>query len=105
MSPVWERSAVVGTRAFVLMMLPVCLLYSWMIPERGLHGDIGEGLIVLLPVAVVLGLPVGFGNAYFACWLGKANRLSPVSIAIVLAVLADFAVVGLYLSICLWLSN
>ncbi len=103
MSPAWERSAVVGTRAFVLMMLPVCLLYSWVIPERGLYGDIGEGLIVLFPVAVVLGVPVGFGNAYLACWLANANRLSSTSVAIVLAVLSDFAVVGMYLSINVWL--
>ena len=105
MSPEWERSAVVGTRAFVLMMLPVCLLFSWAIPRGGLYGDVGEGLIVLFPVAVVLGLPVGFGNAYFACWLGRANRVSPVYIAIVLAVLADFAVVGLYLSVNVWLRR
>lgn len=101
-SPVWEQSAVVGTRVFVLMMLPVLHLCSQVIPPHNGSGDLGEGLIVLFPIAVVLGVPVGFINAYLACWIGDAHRVSSVWLAAVLAVLCDFAVVGAYLSICLW---
>ena len=101
MSPDWERAAVVGTRTFVLMILPVCWLISLALPGGGPFGDVGEGLIMLFVIAVLIGIPVSVGNAFLACWLADKNRLPVVYLAMLLAVLADFALVGGYLSVCL----
>lgn len=101
MSPDWDRAAVVGTRTFVLMILPVCWLISTALPQGGQFGDVGEGLPILFLVAVVIGLPVSVGNAFLACWLADKNRLPAVYVAMLLAVLADFALVGGYLSVCM----
>ncbi|MEK6262067.1 MAG: hypothetical protein AABP62_26005 [Planctomycetota bacterium] len=101
MSPAWDRAAVVGTRTFVLMILPVCWLISMALPQGGRYGDVGEGLLILFVIAAVIGIPVSVGNAFLACWLADRNRLSAVYIAMMLAVLADFALVGGYLSVCL----
>jgi hypothetical protein len=101
MSPNWDRAAVVGTRTFVLMILPICWLISLTLPRGGQFGDVGEGLLILFVIASVIGIPVSVGNAFLACWLADHNRLSPVYIVMLLAVLADFALVGGYLSFCL----
>ncbi|MBC8116072.1 MAG: hypothetical protein H7062_16920 [Candidatus Saccharimonas sp.] len=101
MSPAWDRAAVVGTRTFVLMILPVCWLISMALPRDGRFGDVSEGLVILFLIACVVGIPVSVGNAFLACWLADNNRLSAVYVAMLLAVLADFALVGGYLSVCL----
>ena len=66
MSPDWERAAVVGTRTFVLMILPVCWLISLALPRGGPFGDVGEGLVMLFLIAAVIGIPVSTGNAFLA---------------------------------------
>lgn len=101
MSPDWDRAAVVGTRTFVLMILPICWLISIPLPRGGPFFDVGEGMIMLFPIAAVIGIPVSVGNAFLACWLADKNRLSAVYVAMLLAVLADFALVGGYLSVCM----
>ncbi len=103
MSPAWDKAAVVGTRTFVLMILPVCWLISLSLPRGGQFGDVGEGLVILFLIACVVGIPVSVGNAFLACWLADKNRLPVVFVAMLLAVLADFALVGGYLSVCLFL--
>ena len=105
MSPDWDRAAVVGTRTFVLMILPICWLISLWLPQGGRFGDRGEGLVMLFLVACVVGIPVSVGNAFLACWLADKNRLSAVYVAVLLALLADFALVGGYLSAWILISS
>ena len=105
MSPDWDRAAVVGTRTFVLMILPICWLISLWLPQGGRFGDHGEGLVILFLVACVVGIPVSVGNAFLACWLADKNRLSAVYVAMLLAMLADFALVGGYLSVSILISS
>lgn len=101
MSPDWDRAAVVGTRTFVLMIFPICWLFSMILPRGGRFGDVSEGLLGLFAIAAAIGIPVSVGNAFLACWLAEKNRLSVVYVAMLLAVLADFALVGGYLSVCM----
>lgn len=60
---------------------------------------------MLFLVAVVIGIPVSVANAFLACWLAEKNRLSAVYVAILLALLTDFALVGGYLSVWILISS